>query len=109
MATYFWEFAGVQKTLNVLIPPLGQPGIAGLQKNSVVVASVTEITIPPGSVIGSADNIPFLGDANEMVIRNIVPQDGTDPSDHNGHVRMIIETNWSGGPINIRVNFAVLS
>jgi len=96
MGIFFWEFGGVQGAFPAAIGPL-----EGVTKNSIVVASITEILVPPGSSIGSDDNIPFLGDANNMLIKNVVPEE-------NGVVTMMIDTGWSGGPINIRLCIAVM-
>ena len=108
MANFFWEFEGVQGFFVATIPPADRNGFAEINRNSTIVASITEIIIPPGSVIGSLDNIPFIGDADVMQVLNISPQDGDDPQHPGGRVRMSISTNWLNGPINIRINFAVL-
>ena len=54
-------------------------------EKSIVVASVSEVNIPQGSTVRSANNDPFLGAANHIAIQNIVPL-------RNGHILVAIET-----------------
>ena len=67
-----------------------------VNRHAVVVASVVEIHQPQGQPL----DFPFIGDANSMIILNICPQD-------DGIVRVVIDTNWTNNPINIRFHFIV--
>jgi hypothetical protein len=97
MQNFFWEMKGVQGF--VLMDIL--PNNLTVTEKSIVVASVSEVNIPQGSTVGSANNDPFLGAANHIAIQNIVPL-------RNGHILVAIETNWTNGPINLRVSGSVL-
>lgn len=106
MGSFFWEITDVTGFVIVDIPFPG--GLDGLNKNSVVLASVTEIQIAPGQTIGSSANVPILGEANNIVIRNIVPEDPV-PGATGGRFKIAIDTNWTGVPLNLRVNFTFIN
>jgi hypothetical protein len=67
-----------------------------VNRHAAVLASVVEIMQPQGEPL----DFPFIGRADNMMIKNISPQD-------DGMVRIVIDTDWTGGPINIRLKFVV--
>jgi hypothetical protein len=92
MSNWLADLQGVQGKFAVNI----NFGRAVIDRHAVVVASVVEISQPQGQPL----DFPFIGAADNMMIKNVCPQD-------DGILRIVVDTDWSSGPINIRLNFVV--
>jgi hypothetical protein len=77
--TFGFEAAGQGQIIHTQPHPL-------VTASSILVASVTEVHT----------GIPFLGAANNISIANLVPQ--------NGSILVVINTNWSGSNISVKVS-----
>lgn len=90
MANYYFDFPGVTgrftRTVNV-------PHVT---RHSCVVASVVEIKQPQGEPL----DFPIIGAAVNMTVKNVCPQD-------NSTVMFVVDTDWTNGPINVRVTLIV--
>jgi hypothetical protein len=92
MSNWFIDLRGVQGKF-VANANFGR---AVIDRHAVVVASVVEIGQPQGEPL----DFPFIGNADNMLIKNVCPQD-------DGIVRFVVDTDWSGDPINVRLNMIV--
>lgn len=89
---------GGQLALQDFIVHINVGGVAngGVDRHSVVLASITEVTSAPGHPV----DFPFIGHA-QMSVMNTSPRD-------DGIVDFRLWVNWST-PLNLRLNFIVVN
>jgi hypothetical protein len=92
------RFAGQDIALqNFLIDiPMGNPSHGGVDRHSMVLASITELAAAPGTPF----DFPFIGNAG-MDVRNISPRD-------DGILSLWIHVDWNS-PLQLRLNLLVVT
>lgn len=97
MTNFTAEFRGVQgKFIGTVNFGQDDNHVNFVDSESIVLASIVEIGAAPGQIA----QFPMIGAADNIFIRNVCPQ--ADSS-----VRFVIDTGWTGGPIDLRLAIAV--
>jgi len=98
MTNFTAEFRGVQgKFIGTVNFGQDDNHVNFVDSESIVLASIVEIGV---SSPNQFTQLPIIGAADNIFIRNVCPQ--ADSS-----VRFVIDTGWTGGPIDLRLAIAV--